>query len=73
MNHIHKQWRRSSLLGFSRRILAYLFGQCYPHRCVSIFRDHSGRLFLKSRIQVGDCFRERWECRECYCGVEEIY
>jgi len=62
---LYRQWRRSSWIGFLKRLYSYVFGQeCYSCEF---------RMRLVEQFRVGDCMREQWRCKECGAGLGEIY
>jgi hypothetical protein len=66
--YIKKQWARSTLLGFLRRMGERLYGRkCYMVYCYG--RMHRTR---QDEMQDGTIL-ERWVCSECLAATEERY
>ncbi len=66
-----RQWKRSSLLGFTKRLSRYIFGQkCGYMNC-------RGRLRYKGKYRVGSSINssvmEHWECDKCDATLGDIY
>lgn len=64
--YIKKQWARSTLLGFLRRMRDRLFGRpCYM--CY-------GRMYRTRLAEFADgTVVERWVCYRCFAPTEERY
>ena len=69
--NVSRQWQRSSLKGFVKRMLSYIFGQkCYMSGC-------KGRLRYKGQYRVGasihSSVREHWVCNKCEATLGDCY
>ena len=63
---LYRQWRRSSLKGFIKRVVVYSFGyRCYNCGCYS--------MKIVDQLRVGDCMREAWKCKRCDARMVEIF
>lgn len=69
--NLKRQWKRSSLIGFIRRLLYYGIG----HRCYMLGCD--GRIKYKGDYRVGSSIRssvnEHWECDKCKATLGDCY
>lgn len=67
MYALYRQWRRSNLIGFIRRVRNYMYGRtCVNPLCRAMMQ-------LTEQFRVGECMRERWVCEKCGSGMGEIY
>jgi len=58
---LKRQWRRSSLRGFVKRLASYLFGQpCYAHDC-------KDRMYIEHIELHHWGIREAWRCDNPLC------
>jgi hypothetical protein len=60
-----RQWERSTLSGFIRRMGGYLLG--YP--CAMC----KGNVVCKDRVITNQGISERWQCEGCLYGWREIF
>jgi hypothetical protein len=72
---LKRQWQRSTLLGFVRRMWRYKFGMMCSNGLV--YADYevpcSGRICCVSRVETAAGVSERWECNRCNYGYREIF
>lgn len=61
MKVLIKQWKRSSMIGFIRRMRDYLIGR----ECISCHRRH---MLMQTRVKIKEAFYEKWAC--VYCGAK---
>jgi len=66
--YIKRQWKRSTSLGFLRRMRDRLFGRkCYTIDCVGAMRR------IDQWQTIDAVIVERWHCFDCLAETEERY